>query len=91
VPLLVPESPYIGTGSRRVPPRDAGDVGPREGDGHGREVSGDQISVEYKRPERTRLGVHCTSKKALPPGPSSAASTPEHLHQQKVWSKRATR
>jgi DNA-directed RNA polymerase subunit beta len=61
VPLVVPESPYIGTGVEARAARDAGDVVLAEGDGTVVEVSGDQISVEYKAGQKDRLGV------ALPP------------------------
>ena len=48
VPLVVPEAPYIGTGVEARAARDAGDVVLAEGDGTVVDVSGDQITVEYK-------------------------------------------
>ena len=59
--LLYTSSPYIGTGVEARAARDAGDVVLAEGDGTVVEVSGDQISVEYKAGQKDRLGV------ALPP------------------------
>jgi len=48
VPLVVPEAPYIGTGVEARAARDAGDVIMAEGDGTVADLSGDQITVEYK-------------------------------------------
>ncbi len=56
VPLVVPEAPYIGTGVEARAARDAGDVLLAEGEGTVTEVSGDNVSVEYRANQRDRLG-----------------------------------
>ncbi len=56
VPLVVPESPYIGTGVEGRAARDAGDVIVAEGEGTVTEVSGDQVVVEYRSGQKDRLG-----------------------------------
>ena len=57
VPLVVPEAPYIGTGVEARAARDAGDVVLAEGDGAVADVSGDQITVEYKAGAKDRNGA----------------------------------
>ena len=57
VPLVVPEAPYIGTGVEARAARDAGDVVLAEGDGTVVDVSGDQITVEYKAGAKDRNGT----------------------------------
>ena len=57
VPLVVPEAPYIGTGVEARAARDAGDVVMAEGDGTVVDVSGDQITVEYKAGAKDRNGT----------------------------------
>ena len=79
VPLVVPEAPYIGTGVEARAARDAGDVVLAEGDGTVVEVSGDQITVEYKAGAKDRNG-HGAGPQGLPPGQVPALQ-PEHLHQ----------
>ena len=56
VPLVVPEAPYIGTGVEARAARDAGDVVLAEAEGMVIDVSGDQITVEYKAGSKDRLG-----------------------------------
>src|SRR5471032_2450524 len=62
VPLVVPEAPYIGTGVEARAARDAGDVLIAEGNGTVTDVSGDQITVEYKSGAKDRTG-HVLGKK----------------------------
>ena len=57
VPLVVPEAPYIGTGVEARAARDAGDVVLAEGEGTVTDVSGDQITVEYKANTKDRNGA----------------------------------
>jgi len=90
VPLVVPESPYIGTGVEARAARDAGDVVLAEGDGTVVEVSGDQISVEYKAGQKDRLGV-ALPRRSPTAWPSSAAPTRTPASTRRCWSKRATR
>ncbi|MGH9070629.1 MAG: DNA-directed RNA polymerase subunit beta, partial [Acidimicrobiales bacterium] len=56
VPLLVPESPFIGTGVEARAARDAGDVILAEGDGRVVEVGGKHITVAYGSGQADRLG-----------------------------------
>ncbi len=56
VPLLVPESPFIGTGVEARAARDAGDVILAEGDGTVVEVGGRHVSVDYDPGQSDRLG-----------------------------------
>src|ERR1019366_8375500 len=62
VPLVVPEAPYIGTGVEARAARDAGDVIMAEGDGTVADVSGDQITVDYKTGAKDVNG-HALGKK----------------------------
>ncbi len=57
VPLLVPESPFIGTGVEAPAARYAGEVIMAEGKGTVVEVSGDRIVVEYDRSQRDAVGA----------------------------------
>ncbi len=57
VPLLVPESPFIGTGVEASVARYAGEVIMAEGNGTAVEVSGDRIVVEYEPSQRDGNGV----------------------------------
>ncbi|MCL4423329.1 MAG: DNA-directed RNA polymerase subunit beta, partial [Actinobacteria bacterium] len=57
VPLLVPESPYVGTGIEARAATDAGDVTLAEGDGAVVEVTGDHVVVEYDPGQNDREGV----------------------------------
>ena len=79
VPLVVPEAPYIGTGVEARAARDAGDVVLAEGDGTVVDVSGDQITVEYKAGTKDRNG-NVAGQEGLPPGQVPPLQ-PEHRHQ----------
>jgi DNA-directed RNA polymerase subunit beta len=63
VPLVVPEAPYIGTGVEARAARDAGDVLLAEGEGTVTEVSGDNVTVEYRANQRDRLGQDLRRKR----------------------------
>jgi DNA-directed RNA polymerase subunit beta len=56
VPLVKPESPFIGTGVEARAARDAGDVLLGEGNGTVVEVGGEHITVEYTPGQSDRLG-----------------------------------
>jgi DNA-directed RNA polymerase subunit beta len=56
VPLVKPESPFIGTGVEARAARDAGDVLLSEGNGTVVEVGGEHITVEYIPGQSDRLG-----------------------------------
>ena len=88
VPLVVPEAPYIGTGVEARAARDAGDVILAEADGTVVEVSGDQITVEYKAgpegPHRPPLVARSTA------WPSSAVPTRTRPSTRRSSSTRAT-
>ncbi len=56
VPLLVAESPFIGTGIEARAAKDAGEVITAEGSGRVVEVSGEVIAVEYRAGQKDRFG-----------------------------------
>ena len=56
VPLLVAESPFIGTGIEAWAAKDAGEVITAEGSGRVVEVSGEVIAVEYRAGQKDRFG-----------------------------------
>ncbi len=56
VPLLVAESPFIGTGIEARAAKDAGEVITSEGSGRVVEVSGEVIAVEYRAGQKDRFG-----------------------------------
>ncbi len=56
VPLLVAESPFIGTGIEARAAKDAGEVKLSEGSGRVVEVSGEVVAVEYKPGQKDRFG-----------------------------------
>ena len=70
VPLVRAEAPYIGTGVEVRAARDAADMVTAEEEGTVREVSGDQIIVDYK-----------TKRPQGPPPPEVPPVQPGHLHQ----------
>ncbi len=57
VPLLAPESPYIGTGIEARAAQDAGDLLLAEGDGVVTEVSGESIVVNYSPGQVDQYGA----------------------------------
>jgi DNA-directed RNA polymerase subunit beta len=63
VPLLVAESPFIGTGIEARAAKDAGEVILAEGSGRVVEVSGDVVAVEYKPGQKDRLGQALGTKR----------------------------
>ena len=89
VPLVVPEAPYIGTGVEARAARDAGDVIMAEGDGTVVEVSGDQITVEYKAGAKDRHGTRWARRSTA--WPSSAAPTRTRPSTRRSSSTRARR
>jgi DNA-directed RNA polymerase subunit beta len=57
VPLLVSEAPFIGTGVEARAAQDAGEVIVAAGAGRIAEISGDQVTVEYRAGEKDRFGA----------------------------------
>ncbi|MGA8296036.1 MAG: DNA-directed RNA polymerase subunit beta [Acidimicrobiales bacterium] len=63
VPLIVPESPFIGTGIEARAAKDAGEVILAEGAGRVTEVSGDAVAIEYRPGQKDHLGINLGTKR----------------------------
>jgi DNA-directed RNA polymerase subunit beta len=65
VPLLVSEAPFIGTGVEARAAQDAGEVIVAAGTGRITEISGNQVTVEYRAGQKDRHGAEL-GKRAYP-------------------------